>query len=74
MRFTVDRIEGALAVCEDSEGTMINIDLKKLPPDLKSGDVMAFRDGRFTKDIAATSERRAEISALQKKLLGKSTD
>ncbi|SEK19192.1 DUF3006 domain-containing protein [Ruminococcus albus] len=74
MRFAVDRIEGEFAVCEDSEGATINIDLKKLPPDVKSGDILVFRDGRFLNDKTAMSERRAEISALQEKLLGKSTD
>ncbi|MBO4865899.1 MAG: DUF3006 domain-containing protein [Ruminococcus sp.] len=74
MRFAVDRIESAIAVCEDSEGATINIDLKKLPPDVKSGDILIFRDGRFLNDKTAMSERRAEISALQEKLLGKSTD
>lgn len=74
MRFSVDRIEDEFAVCEDCNGAMINIDLKKLPPDVKSGDILIFRDGRFLNDKTAMSERRAEISALQEKLLGKSTD
>ena len=74
MRFTVDRIEGSVAVCEDSDGVMKNIDLKKLPDNVKSGDIVVFMDGRFILDITATLERRAEIAALQEKLLGKSAD
>ena len=74
MRYTVDRIEGSVAVCEDSDGVMKNIDLKKLPDNVKSGDILVFGDGRFIVDKKATSERRAEIAALQEKLLGKSAD
>ena len=74
MRFTVDRIEGAFAVCEDSDGIMKNIDLTKLPINVKSGDILFFNDGRFSIDRTAASERRAEIAALQKRLLEKSTD
>lgn len=74
MRFTVDRIEGSFAVCEDSDGVMKNIDLTKLPINVKSGDILFFNDSRFSIDRTATSERRAEIAALQKRLLEKSTD
>lgn len=74
MRFTVDRIEGSVAVCEDSDGVMKNIDLKKLPDNVKSGDIVVFMHGRFILDKTATLERRAKIAALQEKLLGKSAD
>lgn len=74
MRFTVDRIEGAFAVCEDSDGAMINIDLEELPSDVKSGDILVIRDGRFISDKKAAAEKRAELSALQEKLLRRSID
>lgn len=74
MRFTVDRIEGSFAVCEDSDGAMINVDLVKLPSDVKSGDILVIKDGRFISDKNAAAEKRAELSALQEKLLRKSFD
>ena len=73
MRYTVDRIEGSFAVCEDSSGTMVDIQIDKLPNGVRSGDVLVLSGGRYFSDKAASDERRTAISALQKKVLAKCT-
>lgn len=47
----VDRIEGDIAVCENrSNGVMINIQLSKLPSNVKEGSVIKYYDGRYRLD------------------------
>ena len=74
MIYSVDRLEGAFAVCEDSEGAYVRIGISELPDGVRSGDVLVSRDGKFYVDKIAADKRRAEISALQDKLLGRGTE
>lgn len=47
----IDRIEGEIAVCENrSNGVMINIQLKKLPENVKEGSVIKYFDGKYRLD------------------------
>ncbi len=47
----VDRIEGDIAVCENrSNGVMINIQLSKLPENVKEGSVIKYYDGKYRLD------------------------
>ena len=47
----VDRIEGDIAVCENrSNGVMINIQLDKLPENVKEGSVIKYFDGKYKID------------------------
>ena len=70
MRYTVDRLEGGIAVCEDEDKAFVGISIEKLPKGIKTGDVLVSEDGKFTVDKSATEKKRAEISALQSKLWG----
>ncbi len=74
MMFTVDRIEGSFAVCEDSNGDMVNIHLDKLPVEVRSGDILNLRDGQFLLERSAADKRRNKLSALQDKVLNKCTE
>ena len=74
MKYTVDRFEGEYAVCEDESGAFVNIERKSLPSDVKSGDILFGRDGKFSADKRLSDQKRAEISALQKKLRGGCTE
>ena len=46
---TIDRFEGELAVCQQDDGTMINIKREVLPPDCAEGDALEAKDGIYTK-------------------------
>ena len=47
----VDRIEGDIAVCENrSNGVMINIQLSKLPGNVREVSVIKYYDGKYSLD------------------------
>lgn len=48
----VDRIEGDIAVCENrSNGIIININLSKLPENVKEGTVIKYFDGKYRLEL-----------------------
>lgn len=47
---TVDRFEGDFAVCEDRKtGKNYNIEINKLPEDIKEGSIIKFENGKYIK-------------------------
>lgn len=67
MKFTVDRIEGNYAVCEDERGSFHNIP-KDLLPNVREGDVLDEENGKFTKNEQATQINREKIIEIQRGL------
>lgn len=61
MNYTIDRFEGAFAICEDEAGVMQEIERALLPPDAAEGDLLRNEDGKFVIDAQATARRRAQI-------------
>ena len=54
----VDRIENNIAVCENRKSKkMIEIELSKLPQNVKEGTVLKYKRGKFSID----SEKQKEI-------------
>lgn len=54
----VDRFEEDFAVCEDrSSKKMINIEISKLPEQVKEGDILRFKNNKYEID----EEKREEI-------------
>lgn len=66
MKLIVDRIEENVAVCEKEDRSFVDIELHLLPTEIKEGDVIVFKHGKWTFDRDATTERRKEISELMK--------
>ena len=67
-KYIIDRFEGDFAVCERDDLKFENIDKKKLPKDIKEGDVF-FSDGKtYILDISETEKRKREIEELTKDL------
>lgn len=68
----VDRIEEEFAVCElvvgKNEETQIIVELSKLPPDVKAGDVLARENDCYVIDAEETKKRRETINKLQDSL------
>jgi len=54
----IDRFEGNLAVCENEEGKMIDIERAKLPEEAKEGYVLKFAGDRFEIDYDETEKRK----------------
>ena len=49
--FIVDRFEGEYAVCENTKTKeMCNIEIEKLPENIKEGNVIRFENGKYIKD------------------------
>lgn len=65
MSFSVDRIEGDLAVLEDENGVLQTVPLAQLPPDAREGAVLRLENGVWTLDADEAARRRAEALRLQ---------
>lgn len=58
----IDRFENEFAVCEDFEtGKIINIEKLKLPEESQEGNVLKFKDNKYTIDIQETMKRKQNI-------------
>ena len=66
MRWIIDRLEDALAMCEDEKGEMMPIPREKLPGNAREGDVLREEDGHFSLSPKETEHRRREM---KKKLM-----
>jgi hypothetical protein len=68
MKYTIDRFEGNLAVCEDEHGNMIHIDRKKIPSAATEGDVLVSQLTGFAIDQNETNKREKGIQSLMNEL------
>lgn len=66
MRWIIDRLEDALAMCEDEKGELIPISRDKLPENAREGDVLWEEGGHFSLSPEETESRRREM---KKKLM-----
>lgn len=73
MKYTIDRIEEGIAVCEDSNGNHINIQLSLLPENVKEGDVISAGDSGFAVCREETDERRKQMADRQRSIFKKRT-
>ncbi|HIZ56267.1 MAG TPA: DUF3006 domain-containing protein [Firmicutes bacterium] len=58
MKWSVDRIEGNLAVCEGPAGQMRQVPLADLPPGIREGDLLTEEGGSWTFLPEETRARR----------------
>ena len=71
MFYSVDRIEGPLAVLQDDEGENRTVPLAELPEGLREGDVLCREGERWRPATEERDRRRAELQALLDRLTGK---
>ena len=64
MRLMVIRIEGNMAVCEKTDKSIVDIELTKLPGDVKEGDVLIEKDGNYELDLTQAEKRKKRVQAL----------
>lgn len=64
--YIIDRVTSGIAVLEDSNGKVIEIEADLLPADAREGCVVNVASGPvITVDHAATEKRRADMVALR---------
>ena len=71
MFYSVDHIEGPLAVLQDDEGENRAVPLAELPEGLREGDVLCREGESWRPAPEERDRRRAELQALLDRLAGK---
>ena len=66
--FTIDRFEGTMAVCENSEGNMIGIPRQDLPPEVREGAIISLCEGVYSLDKKSEVARSTRIKQLADQL------
>ena len=66
--YSLDRIEGDIAVLVEDGGASLEVPVVDLPPVPAEGKMYRRIDGRFVEDSDAEETRRAAVRALQNKL------
>lgn len=69
MRLIINRFKGHLAVCEKSDKSIVDIEIGKLPSDVKAGDVLIEKDGNYELDLNETEKRRKRVQSLMDDLI-----
>ena len=64
----IDRIEGDVAVCEQEDGSHVNIPRSCLPGDVREGSVLAWTGSAWALDLQEESERRKRLFSKQEGL------
>ncbi len=61
-RYTIDRFENDVAVCEEkSTQKMVDIPISLLPQNVKEQDILSFIDGIYTINLQATNLAKENI-------------
>lgn len=68
----VDRTENGIVVCEDTNGRRTELSAADIAGEVRDGDVLVKRNGKYKKSQRLTEKRRAEIIALQDRLIKRS--
>lgn len=71
MKYTIDRIEDGIAVCEDENENLVKLSVCDLPDGIKEGDIIDGTDGGFAVLADETEHRRRKMAELQKSIFKK---
>lgn len=71
MKYSVERIEENIVLCEDDDGNAVKMKLEDLPKGIREGDIIAKTDGGYIVDADETELRRRKMAELQKSVFGK---
>ena len=71
MKYSVERIEENVALCEDDLGKTVKLRLDELPENIREGDMIVRTENGYTIDSDETSVRRKKMAEMQKKLFNK---
>ena len=71
MKYSVDRIEERIAVCEDENGESVSFEIANLPEGIKEGDLFLITDGKTEILHDETAEKKKRMADLQKSIFTK---
>ena len=71
MKYSIDRIEENIAVCEGDDGNVLKLKLDELPENIREGDIIEKTENGFIIDADETQLRRKKMAEMQKKLFNK---
>lgn len=71
MKYSVERIEENVALCEDDLGKTVKLRLDELPKGTREGDIIEKTENGFIIDADETQLRRKKMAEMQKKLFNK---
>lgn len=71
MKYSVERIEENIALCEDDLGKTIKLRLDELPENIREGEIIVRTENGYTIDSDETSARRKKMAEMQKRLFNK---
>ena len=74
MTYSIDRIEENIAVLQDDEEHIVQVDVSLIPADAVAGDVLQPANGRYIHDRNETKNRRDRIVNLEQRLRQKRKD
>lgn len=66
--YSVDRLEGEIAVLTDADGTAYHVLLRDLPDGIGERTMVRFADGVFHRDPSAQKNQEDRIRELQNRL------
>lgn len=61
MKYTLDRFEGAFALLEQEDRTMLQVPREDLPPHVREGSVLICESGKWTLSEAETKDAESRI-------------
>ena len=71
MKYSVDRIEEGIAVCEDENGGELTVKIEELTFEVKEGDIICKTDIGFELLPDETAEKKKRMANLQKSIFTK---
>lgn len=71
MKYSIDRIEENIAVCEGDDGNVLKLKLDELPKGTREGDIIEKRENGFIIDADETQLRRKKMAKMQRNIFGK---
>ena len=71
MKYSVERIEENIALCEDDLGKTVKLRLDELPENIREGEIIVRTENGYTIDSDETSARRKKMAEMQRNIFGK---
>lgn len=71
MRYSVEKIEENIAVCEADEGSVLKLKLYELPQGIREGDIIDQTGNGFVVNSVETESRRKKMAEMQRNIFGK---
>lgn len=68
MQLVIDRFEGNFVVCEDENKNIVNIKKEDIPKEVKEGDILVEKNGKYVIDYVKIKDRKKYIEDLTKDL------